>query len=79
MKSQSEDDFKLDETLKRIETMTGIKILDYEEFKFWRQLRNEIVHEHKKVSRDTLEKAKNFFSSLYDSLDEISKNALKEF
>ena len=78
IQSQFEEEFKLDETLSKIENSLNEKILEYEELNYWRQIRNEIVHEHKKVSKDTMEKAKIFFTNLYSSLDNISIKTLKE-
>ncbi|MHA2394383.1 MAG: hypothetical protein ACXAEX_20790 [Promethearchaeota archaeon] len=77
LEPQFVEDLKLNEVLKRIENTLGNDIVDYEELNFWRQIRNEIVHEHKKVTIETMEKAKNFFTKLYDALIEISNKALE--
>jgi len=66
------EDLKVDEIIDRIEKKLEVKFTDYEELKYWRRIRNKIIHEHLKIERDKAEKSKEFFDELYNNLKKYS-------
>ena len=67
-----EKDLKVDDIIDRIEEKLHIKFTDYEELKYWRRIRNKIIHEHLKIEKDKAEKGKEFFDELYNNLKKYS-------
>jgi len=67
-----DEDLKVDEIIDRIEKKLEVKFTDYEELKYWRRIRNKIIHEHLKIERDKAEKGKEFFDELYNNLMKYS-------
>ena len=66
-----DEDLKVDEIIDRIGKKLGVKFTDSEELKYWRRIRNKIVHEHLKIERDKAEKGKEFFDELYNNLKKL--------
>ena len=62
------EDVKVDETIRQIELKLENELTDHEELKYWRRIRNKIVHEHLKIDKDKAEKGKEFFDELYNNL-----------
>ena len=69
---QKENDFKVDDAISQIEEELDKKLVDFEELKYWRRIRNKIAHEHLEVDENKAEKGKEFFDELYNNLKKYS-------
>ena len=63
-----EDDKKVDDLINEIGTELNKKLVDHDELKYWRRIRNKVVHQNLKVSIDKAEKGKEFFDEVFDKL-----------
>ncbi len=63
-----EDDKKVDDLINEIGIKINKKLVDYDELKYWRRIRNKVVHQNLKVSLDKAEKGKEFFDEIFDRL-----------
>ena len=66
------EDLKVDNIINEIERELNLELTDHEELKYWRRIRNKIIHEHLKIERDKAEKGKEFFDELYNNLKKYS-------
>ena len=66
------EDLKVDNIINEIERELNLELTDHEELKYWRRIRNKIIHEHLKIEKDKAEKGKEFFDELYNNLKKYS-------
>ncbi len=63
-----EDDKKVDDLINEIGIKLNKKLVDFDELKYWRRIRNKVVHQNLKVSLDKAEKGKEFFDEIFNRL-----------
>lgn len=63
------DDLKVDDIINKIESQINKSLVDHEELKYWRRIRNKIVHDHAKIEKDRVEKGKEFFEEFFKNLN----------
>ncbi len=66
------EDLKVDNIINEIERELNLELTDHEELKYWRRIRNKIIHEHLKIEKDKAEKGEEFFDELYNNLEKYS-------
>lgn len=66
------EDVKVDEIINQIESKLEKELTDHEELKYWRRIRNKIIHAHLKLDKDRAEKGKEFFDELYNNLSNLT-------
>ncbi len=66
------EDLKVDNIINEIERELKLELTDHEELKYWRRIRNNIIHDHLKIEKDKAEKGKEFFDELYNNLKKYS-------
>ncbi len=66
------EDVKVDEIINQIESKLEKEFTDHEELKYWRRIRNKIIHEHLKLDKERAEKGKEFFDELYNNLSNLT-------
>ena len=45
-----------------------IRLVDINELKYWRRIRNKVIHENLKIDKDKAEKGKEFFDEFYKKM-----------
>lgn len=68
-----ENDMKVDDYISEIEKKVNETIGEPEEIKYWRRIRNKVIHENLKIKLDKAEKGKEFFDEIYGKLNGIFK------
>lgn len=68
MDLKSENDKILDDMIEDIENKIKIRLVDINELKYWRRIRNKVIHENLKIDRDKAEKGKEFFDEFYKKM-----------
>lgn len=71
---ENNDDLKVDDVINKIEIQLNENLVDHEELKYWRRIRNNIIHEHAKIEKDNVEKGKEFFEELFKNLNKYLSN-----
>ena len=66
------EDLKVDNIIAEIERELNLELTDHEELKYWRRIRNKIIHDNLKIEKDKAEKGKEFFDELYNNLKKYS-------
>ena len=66
------EDLKVDSIINGIERELNLELTDHEELKYWRRIRNKIIHDNLKIEKDKAEKGKEFFDELYKNLKKYS-------
>jgi len=62
-----------------IEKSIEISLVDINELKYWRRIRNKVIHENFKINKDKAEKGKEFFDELYNKFyNSYTKYKLEE-
>ena len=61
----------IEETVAKLEGHYSVKIVDKDELKYWRRLRNEIIHENRKIDAKTCERSRMFFKEFEGKLEQI--------
>lgn len=70
---QSENNKIMDDMIEEISDKIGKRIVDINELKYWRRIRNKVIHENLKIDKNKAEKGKEFFDEFYKKLyDEYS-------
>lgn len=70
-----EKQLKIDDILYEIENKKNEKIVDHEQLKKWRRIRNRIAHDHVKIKEEKAIEAKEFFDMLVDKLEKLAINS----
>lgn len=70
---KEENNLNFDDIIRSIEEKTNKKVVDFEELRYWRRLRNKIIHEHYKIEKNKAEKCNEFIDEFYNNLNEIVK------
>jgi hypothetical protein len=71
------DGLKVDDLINEIEHKLNKKIVDHKKLKYWRRLRNDVIHKDIEVKKDQAEKGKTFFNDLFDNLKKIIEMKIK--
>ncbi len=66
-----DNELKFDDIINELDKKTESKLVDLEELRFWRRLRNKIIHDHFKLDKDKTIKGKEFLDELYNKLNEL--------
>lgn len=66
-----EDDKKVDDLISEVGQKLNRKLVDEEEIKYWRRIRNKVVHQNLKISLDKAEKGKEFFDEIFGTMSKI--------
>ena len=66
------EDLKVDSIINGIERELNLELTDHEELKYWRRIRNKIIHDNLKIEKDKAEKGKEFFDELFNNLKKYS-------
>ncbi|KKM62447.1 hypothetical protein LCGC14_1521620, partial [marine sediment metagenome] len=64
----------IDDLIEDIVKKIEIPLVDINEFKYWRRIRNNIIHQNLKIDKDRADKGKEFFDELYRKM---SKSYIK--
>jgi len=66
---ENKEKLKVDDIINKIESQLNENLVDHEELKYWRRIRNNIIHKHAKIEKDNVEKGKEFFEALFKNLN----------
>lgn len=66
-----EDDKKVDDLISEIGQKLDRELVDEEEIKYWRRIRNKVVHQNLKIPLDKAEKGKEFFDEIFGIMSKI--------
>jgi hypothetical protein len=65
---KSENDKIIDDMIEDIGNKIEIRLVDINELKYWRRIRNKVIHENLKIDKDKAEKGKEFFDEFYKKM-----------
>ena len=68
MDLKSENGKIIDDMIEDIGNKIEIRLVDINELKYWRRIRNKVIHDNLKIDKDKAEKGKEFFDELYKKL-----------
>ena len=63
---KSTNDKIIDDMIEDIENNIEISLVDINELKYWRRIRNKVIHQNLKIDKDRAEKGKEFFDEFYN-------------
>jgi len=66
---KNNSNLKVDDIINKIESQLDENLVDHEELKYWRCIRNDIIHKHTKIEKDNVEKGKEFFEEFFKNLN----------
>lgn len=65
---KSMNDKIIDDMIEDIGNKIDIGLVDINELKYWRRIRNKVIHDNLKIDKDKAEKGKEFFDEFYKKL-----------
>jgi len=65
---KSENDKIIDDMIEDIGNKIEIRLVDTNELKYWRRIRNKVIHDNLKIDKDKAEKGKEFFDEFYKKM-----------
>ena len=66
---KSVNDKIIDDMIEEIGNKINLRLVDINELKYWRRIRNKVIHDNLKIDKDKAEKGKEFFDEFYKKLN----------
>ena len=64
-----DNELKFDDIIVALNKKSEKKLVDLKELRYWRRLRNKVIHEHHKLDIESVKQGKEFLEELFNNLD----------